>query len=652
MGSDRGSRDWLYHGGDPGSTKFSPLDQIDRGNVNRLQVAWRWESPDDAIRAAHPSLAAPFLHEVTPIAVGGVLYVSTSYSLAAAIDGVTGQTRWTYDPGTWKRNAFRPAQAVALEGVPPTWGFTHRGLAYWGEGASARVYLATGDGYLISLDAATGRPDSGFGRDGIVDLTRDLSRPVARDPPGKLVYGVSSPPIVCGGRLVVGSNISDGVAKFDGPPGDVRGFNLETGALEWRFNTVPREGEYGAETWDNGSWKNHGSANVWSLMSCDPETGWVYLPLTSTTNDYYGGERPGNNLFAESIVALDGKTGARKWHFQVTHHGLWDYDLPAAPILGEIRVDGRAIKAVVQVTKQGFVFVLDRATGAPVWPIEERPVPTDGAADGERPSPVQPFPTVPAPFERQGVVAENLIDFTPELAREALAIMQAHRHGPLYTPPSERGTLVLPGRTGGAKWGGAAFDSGTGVLYVPSQSLVDLYQLGPGGAESDFRYRRIGGAYAEGPRGLPLVKPPYGRLTAIGLNDGGKHRWMTPVGDGPRNHPALRDLKLPRLGSARFRFPLLTGGSLLFLSEGRAAGREFDWWGTESQETMTALEQSVLRVFDKTDGRLLWQYRLPGPGSALPMTYQRGGRQFVVVAVGGMGLWKEELIAFALPQTP
>ena len=649
-GSGHANRDWIEHGGDPGSTKYSPLAQIDTTNVARLGVVWRWQSPDDSIRAAHPRLSPPFLHEATPLAIGGVLYLTTSYGLAAAVDAVTGVTRWIFDPGTWRRNAFRSETAPPDEGVPALWGFVQRGLAYWRDGDFARLYLATGHAYLISLDPETGRPDKGFGVEGVVDLTVGLSRAVTRDAAGKLTYGVSSPPIVCGGVVVVGSAISDGIPKLGAPPGDVRGYDPRTGAQKWRFNTVPQEGEFGAETWLDGSSKTHGNANVWTLMSCDPELGYVYLPVSTTNHDYYGGTRPGNNLFSESIVALDARTGSRVWHYQLTHHGLWDYDLPTAPVLGDIMVDGRRVKAVVQVTKQGFAFVFDRKSGAPVWPIEERPVPTTGVAPGERPAATQPFPTKPAPFDRQGVTAENLIDFTPELAREAAAIIAKRVHGPLYTPPSERGTLVLPGRTGGANWGGAAFDPETGVLYVPSQAQVDLFQLAPPRTPSDFRFMRSGNAYAEGPRGLPLIKPPYGRLTAIGLSQGGEHLWMKAVGEGPRGHPDLRHLGLPELGSPRFRFPMVTGGGLLFLSEGRAAGREAAWWQYQSSETIEQLEQTFLRVYHKRDGALLWQYPLPGPGSSLPMTFSRGGRQFVVVAVGGMGVWKEELVAFALPQ--
>jgi quinoprotein glucose dehydrogenase len=642
-------QDWTHHGGDARSTKHSPLAAIDTTNVAQLRVVWRWRSPDDSLREAHPALAAPFLHEVTPLAIDGVLYVSTSYSLAVAIDGLTGRTLWTFDPGAWKRSAFRPTAAGDDAGIPATWGFVHRGVAYWRDGTAARVFLATGDAFLYSLDAATGRPDSAFGDGGTVDLTVGLSRPVVRPEHGKLDYGVSSPPIVCGGVLVVGSNISDDTPRPGGPPGDVRGYDPRTGAQRWRFHTIPRDGEPGAETWHDAlARREYAHANVWSLMSCDPELGYVYLPVGAAANDYYGGSRAGDNLFSESIVALDARTGRRVWHFQTAHHGLWDYDPPAAPVLGDITVDGRVVKAAIAVTKQGFVFVLDRVTGEPVWPIEERPVPAAGAVPGERPSPTQPFPTRPAPFERQGVVAENLIDLTPELQREAAAMLRRYHHGPLYTPPSERGTLVLPGRTGGANWGGAAFDPAIGVLYVPSQTMVDLYRLAPASAQAPFRYYREGAAYAEGPRGLPLVKPPWGRLTAIGLSQEGRHLWMTPVGDGPWSHPALRVLEPAPLGSPRFRFAIVTAGGLLFVTEGRAPGRETAWWRYKSATMQEELERSWLRAFAASDGRLLWEHELPGPGSALPMTFSRGGRQLLVLAVGGMGFWPQELVAFAL----
>ncbi len=299
-----------------------------------------------------------------------------------------------------------------------------------------------------------------------------------------------------------------------------------------------------------------------------------------------------------------------------------------------------------------IVFVFDRETGEPVWPIEERPVPIEGAAPGEKLSPTQPFPTVPAPFDRQGVSVDDLIDFTPELRTEALEIIEPYRIGPLFTPPTTRRTLTIPSRTGGGNWNGAAFDPETGVLYVPSQTKVDVYQVVPGDSLSGARYLRGGErAYRAGPRGLPLTKPPYGRVTAIGLNDGGEHLWMEPVGDGPIDHPALRGLELPRLGYPRFRFPIVTAGGLLFLSEGRSSGLESEWRTLDRSPDGDYLEPSVFRAFDKADGRLLWEYDLPRPASALPMTFRRDGVQFLVVAVGGLGTWAEELIAFHLPET-
>ncbi len=644
--------EWLHHGGDPGSRKYSSLDQINRNNVNDLRIAWRWESPDTAIRAANPALRPPFLHEATPIMTDGVLYTSTSYHLVAAIDAATGQTLWTYDPGVWKRNALRGPDEDPASQAPPNWAFAHRGVAYWSDGRIQRVYMGTGDGRLISLDAKTGRPDPEFGDAGIVDLTQGLSRPLVRGTVGRdnrLAYGVSSPPMVCGDVLVVGSNLVDALIGFDGPPGDVRGYDARTGEQLWRFNTVPQPAEHGADTWPLDALEIHGNANVWTLMSYDPELNYVYLPVSGTTNDYYGGHRPGDNLFSQSLVAVDVATGRRVWHYQLTHHGLWDYDPPAAPVLAHIEVNGRQIKAVAQVTKQGFTFVFDRETGEPVWPIEERGVPTAPTVEGEMLSPTQPFPTVPEAFERQGVTPGNLIDFTPELRQEALTILQQHNHGPLYSPPSLEGTLIMPGRIGGANWGGAAFDPETGILYVPSLSKVDIYRLGTAASSTDFRLVREEYAWGSGPQGLPLTKPPYGRLTAIGLNEQGRHLWMVPVGEGPRHHPTLQPLELPDLGSPRFRFPLVTENGLLFLSEGRAPGRESAWWEYGSEASTGELEETRLRALDKDNGTVLWEFELPGPASAQPMTYMQDGRQHLVIAVGGMGVWKQELIAFALP---
>jgi glucose dehydrogenase len=364
------------------SSKYSPLAQIGRDNFKRLRVAWTWRSAEEAIAKANPDLKT-WVWESTPLMVDGVLYVSTSLSQVAAIDAATGKIRWVYDPETWKN------------GTPSNNGFVHRGVAYWADGDDQRILFGTGDGYLICLNAQTGKPISTFGEQGRIDLTQGLGRPVDRR-----LYGVSSPPIICRDVVVMGSKVHDVPLAKEMPPGDVRGFDVRTGKQQWLFRSVPREGEFGNETWDQGSWKTTGGANVWTLMSADEALGYVYLPFSTPSNDFFGGQRPGNGLFGESLVCLDAPTGKRIWHFQVVHHGLWDYDLPAAPNLIDIRVNGKPVKAVAQVSKQGFLYVFDRVTGEPIWPIEERPVP-QSTVPGERTSPTQPFPTKPAPFDRQ-----------------------------------------------------------------------------------------------------------------------------------------------------------------------------------------------------------------------------------------------------------
>ena len=427
----------------PPVPKFSPLQHIDATNVARLRIAWRWLSVDEPLRSKNAKLWT-WKNEATPLMVAGTLYVSTSLSQVAAIDPVSGQTKWIYDPETYKA------------GTPPGGGFVHRGVALWEDAGERRIIIATGDAYLIALDAATGAPVRNFGDRGRVDLTAGLRRPVDR-----MFYGMTSPPMICRNTIVVGSSILD----MDGswamppptamPPGDVRGYDVRSGALRWRFESVPQHDAFGSETWHEESWRAGGDTNVWSMMSCDEALGYVYLPFGTATNDYYGGRRPGDNLFAESLVALNAETGRRIWHFQAVRHGLWDYDLPAAPNLVDITVDGRAIKAVAQVSKQGFVYVLDRVSGKPVWEIEERAVPTS-RVPGERASSVQPFPTRPLPFDRQGLAAEDLIDFTPDLRNAAVAIVKQYDYGPLFTPPSERGTIAVPGTLGGASWAGCS----------------------------------------------------------------------------------------------------------------------------------------------------------------------------------------------------
>jgi len=593
---------WPTYGGDAGSTKYSALDQIHAGNLDRVSTAWTWRSPDDALAAATSTLTPPTF-KATPIMADGVLYIRTSLSLVAAIDATTGEQLWVFDPESY------------AAGRPTNLGFNSRGVAYWTDGVERRVFVATGDSHLWALDARTGEPVPAFGGGGRIDLLEGLRRDVPRS-----AYQVMSPPLVVGDLVVVGSSVSDGPRNMTAPPGDVRAFDVRTGQQRWIFHTVPLEGEPGHETWENGSAAYTGNTNVWTIMSADEELGLVYLPIGTPTNDWYGGHRHGDNLFAESIVALDAATGRYVWHFQVVHHGLWDYDLPAAPTLLDVTVDGRRVRALAQVTKQGFVFVLDRETGRPLWPIEERPVPPS-TVPGEKSSPTQPFPTRPAPFERQGLSRDDLVDYTPELRAEAESLLAGLVYGPLYTPPSLEGTITQPGWFGGANWFGAAADPETGMLYVPSRTSQIVIQLvEPDATRSDFRYVRGGTQGVRGPRNFPLVKGPHARLTAIDLSTG-EHAWMVPLGDGVRRQ--VIELGAPDpgpQGGGAFTGPLLTR-SLLFI--GHQGARD----GGEASPALLAL--------DKSTGATLRAIPLPGTPNGTPMTYLVGGRQYVVVAYGG-----------------
>ncbi|MGH9854333.1 MAG: PQQ-binding-like beta-propeller repeat protein, partial [Blastocatellia bacterium] len=454
-------------------------------------------------------------------------------------------------------------------------------------------------------------------------------------------YAVTSPPVICRDVLMVGSSIGDGPIVKEQPRGDIQAFDVRTGKPLWIFHTVPQAGEFGVETWENESWKYTGNTNVWTLMSVDEELGYVYLPTGTPTNDWYGGHRLGNNLFAESLVCLDAKTGKRVWHFQTVHHGVWDYDLPAAPALADITVKGKKIKAVAQITKTGFLWVFDRVTGKPVWPIEERAV-LQSTVPGERTSPTQPFPTKPAPFERQGSTEANLIDFTPELRAEAKKILEQHDHGPLFTPPTEKGTINLPGWAGGGNWWGAAFDPQTGMFYIPSITApITVKLVKPDPARSNFNYVRGGaaiGGSANGPRGLPLFKPPYGRITAINLNTG-DHAWMITHGDGPRKmindvikEMSGKDVDVGPVGAGGGG-PLLTK-TLLFVGQG-AGGRGGRAGGGAN----------VLRAFDKATGKVIAEIPLPAQPSGTPMTYLAGAKQYIVVAT-----MDGRLVGLSLPE--
>lgn len=459
---------WPHHSGEPGSTRYSALDQVHRGNVGDLVVAWRRPAVAEELTERHPELRFGNNFRSTPLMVDGVLYASNGIGLVEAFEPGTGRTVWVQE---------LPDVENPLRGI------TSRAVGYWREGDDARI-LAVQRNRLHALDARTGEPVRGFGKSGVVDLQAGLG-------PRAIPYYWTGAPFVLGDVVVVGQSMPDNPPDREGQPGFVRAYDVRTGELRWTFDPIPGPGEPGIETWNDRSWEYTGAANMWTLMSADPELGLVYLPLTAPTMDMYGGHRPGANLYANSLVAVDAETGERVWHFQTVHHDLWDYDLPSAPILADLTVDGRPVEAVVQLTKQGFAFVLDRATGEPVWPIEERPVP-DSNTPGEEAWATQPAPTKPPPFERQGVGIDDLIDFTPQLRAEAEAIARRYVLGPLFTPPSvrgeepesTRGTLQLPGSVGGADWNGAAFDPETGTIYIPVDGAQRRRPPGPSGARA------------------------------------------------------------------------------------------------------------------------------------------------------------------------
>ncbi len=614
--------EWRSYGGDAGSTKYSSLDVIDETNVQDLEVVWRWQTVDYERQAEDPDVRFNSLLLATPLKVGDALFTSTNLGQAAAIDAVTGETLWVYNS--------------MAEGTSTGRGRGTRGLAYWTDGSDERLLTVSGE-HLVALGTRTGELYPEFGENGKVDLRQDMGPRLQR-------YSWNAAPLVCGDVVVVGAAMSDSPTRQEATPGYVRGYDVITGELRWRFNPVPQPGEAGNETWEDGSWQYSGNANVWSLMSADEELGYVYLPVSTPTNDWYGGHRLGDNLFAESLVALECATGERVWHYQMIHHGLWDYDNPAAPNLVDITVDGRPIRAVVQVTKQGFTYVFDRVTGEPVWPIVELPVPPS-LVPGERASPTQPFPTWPLPFERQGITANDLIDFTPELRAEAIEILGGYVFGPIFTPPSVRsedpddtqGTIQLPGWVGGADWNGAAIDPETQILYVPSVTAPIVVSLvKPNPDASDFNYVRGAPRSVQGPRGLPLVKPPWGRITAIDLNSG-EHLWMVPNGEGPRDHEALQGLDLPRLGAPGRPAPLLTK-TLLFIGE-----------GSPSMLAMPRLAGgNMFRAYDKDTGEVLWETELQAGTAGAPMTYMVDGKQYIVVSIGEANR-PAEFIALSLP---
>ena len=623
--------EWRSFAGDLGSTKYSPLDQIDADNVESLQIAWRRPIVDIRYREMDPDLRYSNVSSAAPLIVDGVGYVPNAIGLVEAFDVATGQTRWTQPP---------------FGGVEDLRGAGTRGVAYWTDGAEARIIAQRGE-YLYALHPDTGEIFSDFGESGRVHLTIGLAEGAR--------YRWGGAPTVVRDVVVLGQSMSDTFQTKEAIRGDVRAFDVRTGDLRWVFHTIPQAGEYGTDSWADDSWQYSGHAPVWSLFSADEELGMVYMPVTSPTSDMYGGHRGGDNLYGQSLVAVDAETGERVWHFQTVHHGLWDYDPPAAPILMDINVEGREIKAVTQLTKQAFAFVFDRASGEPVWPIEERPVPQSGTP-GEQTSLTQPFPTKPPAFDRQGATIDNLIDFTPELRAEAIAITDNYVIGPLFTPPSvsgdgpndKKGTIQLPGSQGGSDVQGGAFDPETGFLYIPSITspfVADVMEGNPD--RTNLAYVKGGRQWIGGPRGLPLFKPPYGRITAIDMNRG-EIVWMTPNGDGPRNHPAIRHLNLGPLGVPGRPAPLLTK-TLLFVAEGstnRPGGARVP--EGMPPEIVTNYGGRMFRAYDKATGDVVWETELPAGSIAPPVTYLSGGKQYLLVPTGDVNT-AGEILAFSLP---
>ncbi len=646
--------EWPTYGGDLASTKYSPLDQINAANFGAMKIAWRAKSPDGFLSLTLPDgtewsadsktifdelnrldprrwrdSQPPFVqnYKATPLMINGTLYLNTPSSVGAAYDARTGALKWVYNPKSYE------AGTTTL-----TLRWNQRGVAYWTDGKNERIYWGTGDGYLVAVDAKTGRPVAGFGQNGKVDLMEGLPRAKrgTRDYLNALTYSVQSPPIVVKDLVITPAAISSLIKTKEQIPGWIRAFDVRTGQVRWTFQTVPPKGEFGSETWSDGSNEYAGKVTVWTMMSADEELGHVYLPTNTTAPDFYGAHRLGNNLFAESIVALDIATGKRVWHFQTVHHGLWDYDNPAAPNLLDITVNGKPVKALAQITKQGYIYTFDRVTGTPVWPIVETPVPASDVP-GEKASPTQPIPSKPAPFEYQGVTVDDLANFTPEIRAAAIEAIEGFRTGPLFTPPSVQGTIVRPGTTGGGNWQGAAVDPSTGMLYVPSRNAYGVVKLGvPEAAlESNLLYMQQPGRNPQMPDGLPLFKPPYSRITAINMNTG-DHAWMVPAGNGDRirNNPRLKGLNLPPVGGdSTFSGPLLTKTLLMYaLTTG----------GTTGGPRLVA--------YDKASGQEIASVDLPGAAIGTPMTYSVGGKQFVAITVQGRTPTDvPELVVLSLP---
>ena len=623
--------EWRHYGGDEANTRYSPLDQINSDNFNELELVWRMKTDNFG-----PNPEYNF--EGTPLMVDGIIYTTAGTRRAVvAADAGTGEYLWMHRLDEGERGAATPRR---LSG---------RGLAYRDDGGPGQVIYVTPGYRMIALDATTGRRIASFGTDGIVDLMQNMDQEI--DPIGGSI-GLHATPLVAGDTIVIGAAHVPGGAPVSmrNTKGYVRGFDADTGERRWIFHTIPGADEFGNDSWLNESWRYTGNTGVWGQISVDLELGIVYLPTEMPTNDYYGGHRHGDNLFSDSIVAVDLETGDRLWHYQVIHHDVWDWDFPCAPVLVDVEIEGRPgiTKVIAQPSKQAWLYVLDRETGEPIWPIEARPMEASDVP-GELLALTQPFPTRPPAYDRQGVSDDDLIDFTPELRAEALEQVAHFRMGPIFTPPvvadpdGRYGTLMLPSTGGGTSWPGGSVDPETSIFYQfsftsivslglvndPERSDMDFIRGNPPGVAPRDRALNV--------RGLPLVKPPWGRISAIDLKTG-DILWQIAHGETPdnvREHPDLQGLTIPRTGRSG-RVGTLITKTLLIAGEGG---------------TFTAPSGEVgamLRAYDKATGEEVGEVYMPAGVSGSPMTYMHDGAQYIVVAVSGGG-HVGELLAYRLP---